>query len=87
MIEERLRPALLDRAREMIEHDGIEGLMTYRYRPMACGCVGPQDGEPLCGCAMRWEMERNLMGILQEIAPEAALKLLRTRIVIALSVF
>ena len=32
--------------------DSIMGLAGFRYDAMACGCMGPQEGEPLCPCGI-----------------------------------
>jgi hypothetical protein len=35
------------------------GILTGSEEVHACGCIGPQDGQPLCPCAMRGVQEIN----------------------------
>lgn len=39
-------------------YDVENDLLTYTNHSGACGCVGPQDGEPFCNCTMSHLMER-----------------------------
>ena len=75
-----LIPALV----EMGKRIGVERLLEWQYESHACCCMGPKDGDPLCGCQMSYQLQLNLVRVLNEIDPDAALKLLRTRIVEAL---
>lgn len=52
----KLTPTLLKQLVNFVSHpwytdNNFEGLLTETY-PHACGCIGPQNGDPFCGCAM-----------------------------------
>lgn len=54
MTEDQLVAALLRfAANSSFEYD----LATYRHYMGACGCLGPQNGDPLCGCSMSGWLE------------------------------
>lgn len=38
-------------SRPFYTDNNFEGLLMENY-PSACGCMGPQNGNPFCGCAM-----------------------------------
>jgi len=40
-------------AQPIYDRDGVDAILALGYYPSACGCMGPQRGEPLCPCGMR----------------------------------
>lgn len=40
-------------AQPIYDRDGVDAILALEYYPSACGCMGPQRGEPLCPCSMR----------------------------------
>ena len=83
-IPEWLKPRLMKFAREFIDAWGIDKFMKMQNHASACGCVGPQDGDPLCPCEMHGQLITYKLAILQEIAPERALYLMRCKLIAAL---
>lgn len=80
-----LMPALVLWGYQIVVRHGIQALMDYKHQASRrCACAGPQDGDPLCSCEMSVKLEENLIAVLSEIDGEAALKVLRIRIVKAL---
>lgn len=84
MMGPKLKEGLLWRAKLIIKEYGMTALINYRNSSGACGCMGPRDGEPYCGCRMWGLLEQHLLEIINEIDPDAALLLMRSRIVKAL---
>ena len=72
-------------AQVIVNHRGIEELVDWEYWPSACGCMGPQDGEPLCPCAMRAQLAKNKVAVLDRIDPAMALQVMRKNIIKALA--
>ena len=50
---------LVKYARYYFDKGGVEAILTYEFWSSACGCMGPQRGEPLCPCSMRAALYRN----------------------------
>lgn len=40
-------------AQPIYDQGGVDAILALEYHPSACGCMGPQRGEPLCPCSMR----------------------------------
>ena len=76
---------LIDYARYIVECRGIQALVEYEYYPSPCGCMGPQDNEPLCPCGMRAALHDNKVAVINHFDPTAALKVMRPKIVKALA--
>ena len=49
---------------------GIDAVLEFKHYPQACGCMGPQDGNPLCGCAMQGELERQKTAVAAALLAE-----------------
>jgi hypothetical protein len=83
-MDAHLKACLVQRAEWVIEHNGMDALLTYRHHSGACGCMGPQRGEPHCSCTMDHLLEQHLVTIVNEIDPAAALCIMRARLIGAL---
>ena len=59
--------ALVKMAQVIIEHRGLQDLLNWRNDSHACCCMGPQDGEPLCSCAMSMELEKQKAQVLKAL--------------------
>ena len=46
-------------AKSMVENNGIDWLINFKYYPNPCGCLGPINDEPLCPCNMKNELFKN----------------------------
>ena len=83
-MDERLKTALVSLAQGIVAHRGIDALITHHHYPSACGCLGPRDGDPLCSCGMSAALEHHLVEVANELDPQAALTIMRVRLVVAL---
>jgi hypothetical protein len=63
----------------------VEQLRDFKAHSLACGCMGPRDGDPFCGCEMAQHLERHLIAVLQRIDETEALLQMRRNLVRALS--
>lgn len=50
MVAKTLDPKDKPASEELIKMNSIENMDLESY---SCGCIGPQNGEPLCPCQMR----------------------------------
>jgi hypothetical protein len=63
---------LVTYARPIYERHGIDAILTFEFFGSACGCMGPQDGDPLCPCAMRSELANNKAAVAARLMEEAS---------------
>jgi len=61
---------LVDYAREIVAHQGIQAVVDWEHWPQACGCTGPQDGNPLCSCGMSSELARHKAAVVAQFMAE-----------------
>ena len=47
---------LVTYARDIYNQGGVDAILKWEYWPQACCCIGPRDGDPLCGCGMRAQL-------------------------------
>jgi hypothetical protein len=71
--------------RYLLQYRTLDEFVNSDYFPSACGCMGPRDGWSVCGCAMSSAVQQHKVMILAHINNDAALKLMRQRIVAALA--
>ena len=64
---------------------GLAKFIKSEYWPHACGCMGPQDEWSVCYCRMDSFVNKYKLQILAKIDEAEALKLLRMRIIQALT--
>jgi len=76
---------LVSYAHGLVTHRGLQALVDWEYHPSACGCVGPQHGDPLCPCAMRAELARHKVAVLDRFDPALALQVMRQNLIKALA--
>jgi hypothetical protein len=81
----KLFDALVAYAREIHDHCGIVALENWEHDQGWCGCMGPQNGEPLCPCNMSLALAQNLTLVVNEIDGDAATRIMRRRIIAALT--
>ena len=80
-----LQLALVKRARPYIEKYGPKWLLEYEPWTDACGCMGPQDGEPLCHCKMMHAIKEHQVFLVNHLlGEEVAIAFIRQRIIKAL---
>lgn len=86
MISEELMNALVEKAKRIEEFYDLKTLLNYEHFASPCGCLGPQDGQPLCQCQMSSELDKKLPFVLDRMGyKEEATKVMRKRIVSVLS--
>jgi hypothetical protein len=82
-------PEPLKKAPELSLELKNEVIKAYLAKPdygiSACGCMGPQDGEPLCPCAMRSVVAKYMGGVkryfeVTEVRKELSIELEVTEI-------
>ncbi len=61
---------LVKYVRDWYARDGIDAILSYEFWPAACGCLGPQRGEPLCPCSMRAALYRNKAAVAARLMEE-----------------
>lgn len=79
-----MKVALLRRARAYIAEYGYEKFIKLDFHGYACGCMGAQGDEPECPCTMSYELCKRKMELLNHIAPDLALVVMRSNIIKAL---
>lgn len=55
---------LIEYIKPGIEKYGIQYIIDYSWHSSACGCMGPQNNDPLCPCRMNSEVYRRKTDIL-----------------------
>ena len=55
-----IEQSILERVEATKRRNALIDAVSQRAVPdTACGCIGPQNGQPLCPCAMRGVIVRN----------------------------
>lgn len=80
-MDAHLKECLIRDAKNIVKLAGIKRLIEYKAYASECGCMGARDGDPFCPCRMAFLLEENLLEIINEINPAAALTLMRRRII------
>jgi hypothetical protein len=57
-------------ARSIYEHSGLDAILKLQNYASACGCMGPQRGEPLCPCGMRAQLYRDKAAVAARFMEE-----------------
>lgn len=65
--------------------EGLAKFVESHYWPQACGCMGPQNGWTVCDCKMSNLVDKYKLQIVAKLDEALALKLLRMRIIQALT--
>lgn len=62
---------LVTYAQPIYEQGGVDAILALEYHSSACGCMGPQRGEPLCPCQMRAQLYRHKAAVAARFMEEA----------------
>ena len=85
MQQEPTLDELVRYANELIQWRGLEKFINSEYYASACGCMGPRDGYTVCHCMMNYFVHKHKVQVLEKINGDAALTLMRQRLISALS--
>lgn len=77
-------PELVEKAKNIIERKGEEGIIDSTYIPFECGCMGPSGTNKLCPCRQSMALQTNKVEIVAQFDEALAKKIWLSKFVASL---